>query len=1014
MNGDIPRSGGRSSSATDPLSDPENTNDLGTLAKSGISAVIIGSEWHFKPAGVMEVEKRFAEKRDRMRADGYIQWRDHDHHFQLSSERHLIPLLEELNRITKEIIVEEGGDRKQDSEDDDDDEDTYSDLSTEFDSNLIEKVARYEPLKHARLPNPTTDENFYPDIIKKCAYRDIWFYSDGSLIDKILKLGIVLELEAMTDSKIVKSPSESKVYIGSDKNGSVDLVIAKLENIVKYSLTSTSFHHIFYTEEIESCKFVIKGFPEIKKKFLETTLLEQMPFDAYLSGRLTVRAAPWNPVKVIFLPFKIGKYTAAVPSPRTQVAATKPWAGFVWKPRGTPADDPVKYFPNGYAKEIERQEDGEEKPKDADVNSTHFDIEGWVANASTTADPSQKLNIEELRGIGDSPLDSLARLAMASEPETNMSNGKVNNEEWKGATYQEPTRILDMTVTPEERLSIPSEPEMDLSNGNSTPHESTGEHMIIQSSLLDSALDAELTNSDWNTLRNDASESALIDISASPTRSPNLKIFDISESSNAWGAHQFTALEPPALSFSLRSLGLPQLPSEELEGLMNMSPASMSGSTLNSGNGLSDLTEFPVSGGSNASLMSVEWPILSPAPRVEAPWSKPMNENRLPPPRRQLEDETDTRVFHKTMGQKASSNKQEVPKPMNVPEPQESFLRDVAGTFGVLLAPVRGFHGKVKVHLNFGRILLGNLPVKIVSKGDVNRPFDEDFITSHLCPPRELEIRQGDGPELFFTDVLSTLEADTIFLSNLKDREGSRLWSEKSTEWKVIYEFTCEEIHTNNIFTIEIDAETFETHIVVLRKFGEIDVHGTMRHWDLKIAVDGIEDEKEIRDNWPGYDNLATEIQRTLYIPPENDKPNHAFKVPKQIMEHFVIYHLKIRKTRTYDSLDGNSKLHITAVDKSCGHELLVKDQGILVYIFSEEKKDLSMEKNWHEASITSVSMDNLLQQNTNLELGEEVSWTVPDLEVKKVSNTFIKPACDMLVQMDGVGFYNDSQDPKA
>lgn len=130
-------------------------------------------------------------------------------------------------------------------------------------------------------------------------------------------------------------------------------------------------------------------------------------------------------------------------------------------------------------------------------------------------------------------------------------------------------------------------------------------------------------------------------------------------------------------------------------------------------------------------------------------------------------------------------------------------------------------------------------------------------------------------------------------------------------------------------------------------------------------------------------------------------------------MEQFFIYHLKTRKTRTYDSLDGNSKLHITDIDKSCGHELPVKDQGISVYYFPWEKREPSMEKRWYEASITSVTMDKLLQQNVNLELGEEVSWTASDLAAKKLSNTFIKPACTMLAQMDGVGFYNDIQNLK-
>ncbi|EDN96761.1 hypothetical protein SS1G_01687 [Sclerotinia sclerotiorum 1980 UF-70] len=918
MSVDIQRNGARGSSATaatDPLSD---TSDLGNLANSRISTVTIASEWHFKPAGVMEVEKRFAKKRDRMRADGYIQWHDQDHHFLLFSERHLIPLLEELRQITRAIIVQEGGDREPDSEDDDEDDegDTYSDLSTE--SKLIAKVTHYEQFQHTRPPNPDTDDDFYPDTIKNFDYRSVWTYPAEILMDKILKVAVVQELEAMTDSKIDVSPSQSTVYIGSERNRSVDLVIIKLENIAKYSLTYTSFDHIFYTEEVESCKFIIKAFPEIKKKFLETTLLERVLFPKYLSERLTVRACPWNMAKVTYTPFKIAKHTPAVPSPGTQVAATKPWAGFVWKPRGTPADDPVKYFPSGYAKEIKRQEDEEEQPEDKADSSAHVDIEGWVANATTTADPSQRLNGGDWGGTIETPNNSLARLAMASEPDAN-SNGKTNTERLKDFIQRE-TRIKPgMPLTAVECLSTLAE-----------------------------------------------SETNLLDV------------------------HR----------------GVAATSGNRQEGL---------------------------SGSSGPTLMSLNnWQRLHSPQSVGLSESEANRENRLPPPRRQHEDEVNTRVFHKTMNQKASPKK-EVSKPRIVARPQESFLKDVEGMFSALMTQVRGFRGEVKVHIDFGKILLGNLPVKIVSKEQNIKPYDEPFITRQLRPPPEMNVRIGDGPELFFTDILTTLEADTTYLSNLKNRDDARLWSENCSEWKVTYEFMCEELRTENYFTIEIDSETFNTHIVVLRKFGQIYVHGTMRHWDLKLTVDGIEDEKEIRNSLPGYHNLATEIQRNLYIPPENEKPNHYFKIPKQIADEFEIYHLKIRKTRTFNSLDGSSKLHITEVDKSCGHKLPVKNQEIVVYIFpeekkehnmernseevssySEEKKDPGMETNWQEVSITSVPMNNLLQQNMKLELGEEVQWTIQDLAEKNVSNSFIKPACTMLVQMDGVGFYNDGQDLKA
>lgn len=109
------------------------------------------------------------------------------------------------------------------------------------------KVDQYEPSQHTRSPNPASDDTFYPDAIKKYTYRDIWIYHGEELIDEFLKLAIVLELQTMTDSKIVKSPSQSKVYIGSDKRGSVDLVINKLDNIAKYIVSEISRYSLSLT-----------------------------------------------------------------------------------------------------------------------------------------------------------------------------------------------------------------------------------------------------------------------------------------------------------------------------------------------------------------------------------------------------------------------------------------------------------------------------------------------------------------------------------------------------------------------------------------------------------------------------------------------------------------------------------------------------------------------------------------------------------------------------------------------
>ncbi|KAF7880570.1 uncharacterized protein EAF02_007416 [Botrytis sinoallii] len=229
---------------------------------------------------------------------------------------------------------------------------------------------------------------------------------------------------------------------------------------------------------------------------------------------------------------KIGKYTPAVPSLGTQISATKPWAGFVWKSRGSPENDPVKYFPGGYKKEIERREKEDVKSSNEDISSTCVDIEGWVANATTTTDASKGLDILDWRGTMDTSLNSLARLAMASESDSYVAYEKPNAESL------EPYDSSRDNSQPQVR----EKPAKWYGSFIHLTDRVTTEPSTTQSCLLDSAIDAELANFDWNALRHKATENTLVDISSSPTRSPNLRIFDTADGSDALGAQQFNGL----------------------------------------------------------------------------------------------------------------------------------------------------------------------------------------------------------------------------------------------------------------------------------------------------------------------------------------------------------------------------------------------------------------------------------------------------------------------------------------
>ena len=75
---------------------------------------------------------------------------------------------------------------------------------------------------------------------------------------------------------------------------------------------------MFYTEETEKYEVLFKHVVDVKKKYFETTLLDNLQlsparFDYFNLGyAVTVRCATFNNVKSRFTPFKVGKYIAAV------------------------------------------------------------------------------------------------------------------------------------------------------------------------------------------------------------------------------------------------------------------------------------------------------------------------------------------------------------------------------------------------------------------------------------------------------------------------------------------------------------------------------------------------------------------------------------------------------------------------------------------------------------------------------------------------------------------------------
>jgi hypothetical protein len=66
-------------------------------------------------------------------------------------------------------------------------------------------------------------------------------------------------------------------------------------------------------------------------------------------------------------------------------------------------------------------------------------------------------------------------------------------------------------------------------------------------------------------------------------------------------------------------------------------------------------------------------------------------------------------------------------------------------------------------------------------------------------------------------------------------------------------------------------------------------------------------------------------------------------------------------------------------------------------------------EARWFTASIESVRGKEILAQNADLELGDEAGWTPETFAKADILGDLYIPACQMLKQIDGVGYHNNN-----
>lgn len=150
---------------------------------------------------------------------------------------------------------------------------------------------------------------------------------------------------------------------------------------------------------------------------------------------------------------------------------------------------------------------------------------------------------------------------------------------------------------------------------------------------------------------------------------------------------------------------------------------------------------------------------------------------------------------------------------------------------------------------------------------------------------------------------------------------------------------------------------------------------------------------------------------------PNLSKPSLYFELNESFFDdsRLVIDSILVHHTTKYKGVgrEENSILSISqikALDVDCRYPFPGAD--FQIYKASSPPDDQNEAENlhsWHEASISSFKADEQLKQNKTLELGDEATWTPETLEKMGTAKSLYLPACEMVKQMDGIGYHNDN-----
>ncbi|KAK4100637.1 hypothetical protein N658DRAFT_559452 [Parathielavia hyrcaniae] len=354
----------------------------------------------------------------------------------------------------------------------------------------------------------------------------------------------------------------------------------------------------------------------------------------------------------------------------------------------------------------------------------------------------------------------------------------------------------------------------------------------------------------------------------------------------------------------------------------------------------------------------------------------------------------------------------------------EAFAKEVEGAMAKVLSMGPYIRGRLLVRAELGRIILETDDVSGLAfnnAGKRSNGWRESVLIERLNHDF------GNNKNIHFTKILSTFARDMEDMVSMT-ANGARLWEENPNRAWTTYSFHCSlnAAHKLHRFIVDIEdngAATGFSYSIRLPNGGSdrdelmpLYIHAIRRHWDLRIAMSHAMPQNESG----AYDSLATSLLQSLSVSVTGKGlPLLSFAVKKDFP--VAVNEIRVLTKWRHASLSDRSALEITEVQQM---EMVPCSEGVysswgdswegkLARPWSAKRIKDNRGKGefprWYEATVVSLELDMLCQQNTSLRVGEKANWDVENLRSRGVFSTLYGPALQMVAQMDHVGRLDDN-----